>query len=306
MAVLRSRAAASLLASPLLSGCLTAPKGMHSFLAHANPQAPQTPVAQSDPPGTSDHVITAASEMDPSAPVPQDAQPAVPITFQLVCYQLKVPIGTVSRNEAFWKRIDEQCMDPSRYDLVRRNGIRIGEASVSEFDHIRDMLDHHPGSGRAMGTLAPDAKNIELEMKKNIVFQTVNYYDDNNQLCGRTFDQCENILNLSYQRMPHTIGDMRLAITPMVRSMRKHIEFTEMNQEVEVQYTSPEKFYLSLIVDLPMNKFLVVAPSYDANLPTLLGHQFFVENDPSEQMEQVLIFVAQPFRLDERQRTESK
>jgi hypothetical protein len=284
---------------------MASPKGTHSFLVNTQSQAAQTASQQNDPSAQSDRVITASAMEDAGVITPKDAQPTVPVVFELVCYQLKVPVGTVSRNEEFWKRIDEQCLDPARYDLVRRNGIRIGEASVSEFNHIRNLLDQNPGTGRTMGTLAPDAKNIELEMKKDIPFETVNYYDDNNQLCGRSFDASENVLNLSYQRTPRKIGDMRLALTPMVRSLRKHMEFTAMNQEEEITYTAPEKFYLSLIVDLPMDKFLVVAPSDNADVPTILGHQFFVKDDPSEQMEQVLIFVAQPYRLEE-QTTASK
>jgi hypothetical protein len=272
---------------PVLAGCAAAPK---------------QPAQQSSLPAAAeskDGVITAAAMIDTDSSAPRDAQPAVPLVFQLVCYQITVPIGAVSRNEEFWKRIDEQCIDPGRYDLLRRNGMRIGEAPVSEFENIRRLLDQHPASGRSMGTIGADARNIELDMNKDVPFQTVCYYNDNNALSGRSFDKCQNIMNISYQRTPRTLGEMRLAITPMVRSLRKRLEFTAMNEEMEIKYVAPQKFYLNIIIDLPMDRFLVLAPSDSADLPTLIGHQFFVKDEPAEQMEQVLIFVAQPFRLDD-------
>jgi hypothetical protein len=92
---------------------------------------------------------------------------------------------------------------------------------------------------------------------------------------------------------------MRLTVAPMVRSLKKRLEYTAKNEEIEIQYVAPVKFYVNIEADLPMDKFLVLAPSDTAELPTIIGHQFFVKDDPTQQMEQVLIFVAQPFRIDD-------
>src|SRR5436190_8736987 len=81
------------------------------------PPTPQSSVTQSG--------IISAVQMEAPPGAPRDAQPTVPLVFQLVCYQLTVPVGTVSRNENFWKRIDETALDPARYDLLRRNGMRL-------------------------------------------------------------------------------------------------------------------------------------------------------------------------------------
>ena len=229
---------------------------------------------------------------------PKDAQPSVPMVFQLACYQIEVPVGTVSRNEAFWKRIDETVLDPARYDLLRRNGMRLGVAPVSEFENIRTMLLDTPVPAKVMGTLGPEAKNIELRMRGDIPFETISYFVNNNELASRSFDESENIFNISYRRTPRTLGDMRLTVAPMVRSTKKHLEYTAKDDTVEIQYVAPVKFYLNIEADLPMDKFLVLAPSDNAELPTIIGHQFFIKDEPAQQMEQLLIFVAQPFRID--------
>src|SRR6266542_3692986 len=45
---------------------------------------------------------------------------------QVDVYQLTVPYSTISRNEKFWKRIDETCVDVATSDVLFKNGIRVG------------------------------------------------------------------------------------------------------------------------------------------------------------------------------------
>jgi hypothetical protein len=257
-----------------------------------------TVLNQSTHADSKDGVISAV-QMDSPEGGPKDAQPNVPIVFQLVCYQLTIPAGTVSRNEDFWKRIDENVLSPGAYDLLRRNGMRIGEAPVSDLESLRNMLQEVDGSGKQMGTIGADVKNVELTMRKEVPFETVNYYGRNNELSGRTFDKSENIFNISYRRTPRKLDQMRLSLVPMVRSMKKRLEYTAKNDEIEISYIAPVKFYMDITVDLPMDKFLVLAPSDTSELPTIIGHQFFIQDQAAEQMETVLIFLAQPFRIDE-------
>jgi len=245
-----------------------------------------------------DNIINAV-QMEAPPGSPRDAQPTVPMVFQLVCYQISVPVGTVSKNEEFWKHIDETTMDPARYDLLQRNGMRLGTAPLSEFENIRTMLEDTPTHPKVMGTIGAEAKNFEVSMRAGIACETISYFGEGNVYNGQTFDASENIFNLSYRRTPRKLGEMRLSIAPMVRSLKKRLEYTAKNDAIEVSYVLPQKFYLNMEADLPMDKFMVLAPSDTSELPTVIGHQFFVKDDPAQQMEQVLIFAAQPFRVDE-------
>src|SRR5438105_4488134 len=130
--------------------------------------APPPPTPQS---GIASEKVISAVQMEAPPGAPRDAQPTVPMVFQLVCYQITVPVGTVSRNEAFWKRIDETSLDPARYDLLRRNGMRLGVAPVSELEGICTMLQDTPAPAKVMGTIGADAKNIELPMRSEIPFE---------------------------------------------------------------------------------------------------------------------------------------
>src|SRR5436190_22016106 len=122
----------SLIALALLSGCIDEKKRVTP--------PPPTPVS-----GTTHDNIISAVQMEAPPGSPRDAQPTVPMVFQLACYQLSVPVGTVSRKEDCWKHIDENALDPARYDLLRRNGMRLGVAPMSEFETLRAMLQDTPG-----------------------------------------------------------------------------------------------------------------------------------------------------------------
>src|SRR3954468_15231941 len=117
------------------------------------PPTPQSAMAQGG--------IISAVQMEAPPGAPRDAQPTVPLVFQLVCYQITVPVGTVSRNEDFWKRIDETALDPARYDLLRRNGMRLGVAPVSDIEQLCATLQDSPTPAKVMGTIGPEVKNME-------------------------------------------------------------------------------------------------------------------------------------------------
>jgi hypothetical protein len=231
---------------------------------------------------------------------PRDAQRAVLILFQLEVYRLSLPMGSISRNEAFWKRIDEHAVDVATYDLLYRNGVRIGRAPYSEWGHFRKMIENTPGTASHMSTAGVNAKNIEMEMRRAVAAQDIFYFDSRNESVGRTHFHSANIISISFQPAPRKPGEVRLALCPVVRSLRKRLEFTRLNEEQEIQYVANERLYdLNIETDLPLEHFLVIAPSEEATWKTSIGQRFFVLDDAAEQMEQVLLVLAQPYRLDE-------
>src|SRR5688500_11404125 len=55
---------------------------------------------------------------------------------RLEVLQLVVPLGAVSRSEEFWKHVEEQRIDVGTYDLLRKNGWRLGIAPTSEWNYF--------------------------------------------------------------------------------------------------------------------------------------------------------------------------
>ncbi len=211
---------------------------------------------------------------------------------QVDVYQIAVPFGAVSRSEEFWKRIDEQTVDIATYDLLLKNGMRVGLGSTAEWSYFKGIIDQYPAKARQCAATGGDSGAVELLMKAGINFQNIFYLNDQNVLYGRTFDQCENAIGVSFQLAPRKPGTVRISVCPLVRSKRKRFEVSVRNVEREIKYVAPENLYdLNLITDVPLDGFLVIAPSEHAKLPSSLGSTFLVGGTISERFEQVLLLV---------------
>src|SRR4051812_29717255 len=254
--------------------------------------------------GTSAAKPAAQTALAPSASIfasPLAAQPQHMLTSgrpepmtvqQLDIYQIVVPMGAVSRSDEFWKRVDEQTVDIATYDLLLKNGMRVGIANNSEWPYFKAIIDQHPTKSRQCSAAGGDGGAVEMVLKEKINFENVFYLNDTNQVFGRTYEHCENAVGISYQPAPRKPGTVRISVCPLVRSLRKHFEVTFRNEEREIQYVAPENLYdLNLITDVPLDGFLVIAPSDHARIPSSLGSSFLVGGNISERFEQVLLLV---------------
>jgi hypothetical protein len=236
-----------------------------------------------------------AKSREPFASVPRLSRGDIPTAVQVTIYQLSVPYGTVSRNEKFWKRIDETVVDVTTNETLFKNGIRVGEAPTSEWDYFKNIMEENPAVTRINSLVSMDGKTVELPMRKEVQRQDLFYFDNANMLHGRSFDACENIITMVLQPAPRKRDTVRLTMCPVVRSMRKRLEYSSRNEEKgEIVYAAPEHLYdLNLRVDIPIDTFFVVAPSGEATWPTSVGNGFFVHDGAAERMETVLLMVPQ-------------
>jgi hypothetical protein len=230
---------------------------------------------------------------------PRDARAAMPLMYHLDIYQLTVPYGTVSHNEQFWKRIHEQSVDVPTYDLLYKNGVRVGQAAIGEWDYFRDIIEENPASSSRTSVMGIQPRTIELEMKTNVPFQDIFYFDRSHVLVGRSFEISQNILSLTFEPAARRSDEVRVSLVPVVRSARRRLEVRGSGPDRQIQYVNPERLFdLNLLVDLPTDSFLVVAPSTDGQWPTSIGNRFLVVDGASERFEQVLLLVPQVHRLE--------
>ena len=283
------RVALPLIAVAAISGCAAKPAGPTS-----------QPVAEGTLPGVV-HLIDApppagAAEEDR----PKDAQRQVPAIIQMEIYQLSLPFGTLSQNEEFWKRIDEQCVDVATYDLLFKNGIRVGRAPGGEWPYFSELISSYPVHVVKTGVSGIEVKAVELEMKRDVAEQTLFFYDARNMLSGRTYEKCENLLSISFQPAPRKPGQVRVAMCPTVRTLRRKLEYTVMNDELpEIRLTFPERLYdLNLRADVPLDNFLVIAPSSEGKWPTSVGNAFLKKDGAAERLEQVILLVPRPYLIE--------
>ena len=222
---------------------------------------------------------------------------------QLDIYKLEVPYGAISRSEEFWTHIDEQQVDVGTYDLLRKNGWRLGTAPHSEWGYFKDIIDAYPASAKpfslAAGAGAAGA-NMELPLKKGVMYQVINYFNDDNRLHGLSFDDCDNLLNISVHQLPRKPGAARVTVCPTVRSQKRRYEVTRRGEEREIRYVHPERLYnLNLQSDIAAGDFLVIAPSPEGRWETSLGAAFLVADGPAERKEQVLLLVPKVVTFEE-------
>ena len=214
-------------------------------------------------------------------------------------YHLTLPLGSVSRSDEFWKRVDEQGVDIGTYDLLQKNGFRVGVAPAAEWGYFKAILEQYPAvTKHTTSVSAGDSGSIELEMKKGIDSQYLFYLSDDNVLRGRSYDRCENLLSVTFQAAPRKPGQVRVTMCPVVRCTRGEFQITVTNAEREYEYVKPERLYdLNLCCDVPVNGFLVVAPSTMAKWSATLGNAFLVDGGAAERFEHLLLMVPRPTHL---------
>ena len=234
-----------------------------------------------------------------------DAPPAMTLVFQVDVYQLSFPSGTYSLNEEFWKHIDEQCVDVTTYDLLYKNGLRVGVAPMSELKSFEHYMQGVVPAQR-LNVRATEVRNIEIEARKDLPEETIFSFDTTSATPpGRSYDRCDNIINLSFTPAPRKQGQLRVTLCPMVRSHRKHLEFSLTNEVREIEYVSPEYLYdLNIRADVPRDGFLILAPSeFAAARATSVGRAFMTREEPTQRTEQVLLVIPHPFRVPDDQAT---
>ena len=275
----------ALLALHVAAGCATVPK-----------PAPATRPTEDVGPNSFQSIAPTAAR--PAADA-LDARPGFTQAYVIHVFRLSVPANFVSGNAAFWKPIDETAVDPGTYDLLYKNGVRVGTAPMSEFDAARTLL---AGAMDAKGAkrsdvLATRAQQVEVEMKTNLPEQILFYFESaatGTAAVGRTYGECDNVFYLAFQPVPRTPDEVELSITPAVKTHRKQMQFTVRGNEQEITYASPESLYpLNLRVDLPLDRFMVVAPSPGAQQETSIGRAFLTQDDPTQRRESVLVIVPQ-------------
>ncbi|HVT89530.1 MAG TPA: hypothetical protein VHD56_11805 [Tepidisphaeraceae bacterium] len=234
--------------------------------------------------------LTRVSTMAPDAPE------VLPVIFHVDIFLLSLPKGSYSANEDFWKRIDENCVDPATSDLLYKNGMRIGVARNTEIEHFAKFItDLVPK--QKFSLTAPEIKEMEFDLKTGLPSQTLFHFDRTNTVIGRSFDGCDNLLRVSFEPAMRKPGQLRMTICPAVRALRKKLEYTERNNEMEFQTVTPEAIYdLNCRADIPPDSFLIITPSPDAARPTSIGHAFFMKQAAAEELEQIVLVIPKPIK----------
>jgi hypothetical protein len=292
------RVIGSALCATVLIGCAAKPKAAPSSAAEMTVQAPGAPA---DAPVFANQITASASAANAPAPIPARRR-----VVKMDVFQLHIPLGAISRSEEFWKHIDEQRVDVGTYDLLRKNGWRTGIAPTSEWNYFLDIIENYPASPKPTSlSAAPGGggASLELTMSKGIPYQVLSYFDDENRLLLRSYEECENLINISLQQAPRKPGEARVSVCPTVRGTYRRYQMVQGEKggtEREFRYERPQRLYdLNCQVDVPVDHFFVLAPAPEVKWKTSLGQTFLVQNGGADRYEQVLLLVPRVEEFEE-------
>ena len=220
---------------------------------------------------------------------PHDAHPPLPLVYSVDVYDFVLPVDAVSRNEEFWKKVNESSVDVGTYDILYKNGFRVGEIPIAEWEAFGKLVDERKGKKTVVSGIAQ--RQIELPMRERVPQQTIFYFDRRGEVAGRSFELSRNVMYFSFETTPRRPGEVRLSMTPAVIGQIKKPRFsiTPGKPDGEIIMTAEERFYdINLRADLPLTHFLIIATSPEARYDNCLGRLFMTVDDPSQIMEHVI------------------
>ena len=251
--------------------------------------------AKSDPGRQPPRAVDASRDpaRDPARVSPSmEPSPAELTYLALRVYTIRVPFGEVSRNREFWRRIDEQSVDPGTYDVLWANGVRVGGAPVSELSHLEAVLGSTRADRMDLVARQPGRQSRELPLAGNVGETTLFWFDAAKRHQGRTFQNCEAALALAFEPTPGRTQSARVSLTPVVRSRSPRIVVTPHGDDYTVTESKETTLLdLRLKADVPIGEFLVVAPSDELGWETSVGRQFFCREAGGELWETVYVIV---------------
>jgi hypothetical protein len=272
-------------ASAILAGCLV---GLLQFGCLPPPPPPPPPLPP-PPPGA--HVITG----DSVPPAQNDSGPSLTSTGAMapLIYKLQMPFGANSRDNSFWKLVDEDVVDVPTEQRLVLNGIRVGRGKVADWPTYLKILTNEEaiktGQGQILAQTAyGDAK---YPMTDTIPEELLFIYDEHG-LTMRSFNNCANEFSMAFDWAPRKPRTIRITICPVVEAMETRSDFSMSDNPPPVRVLDRENFYhLNLRADIAPGEFMILGTSPETADENRVGSRFLTLNGPSKRFEEVLIIV---------------
>ena len=231
---------------------------------------------------------------------PEDPPLILKPQVNLSIVRVAVPAGSVSRGDAFWRRVDEQGgIDVATYEVLYKNGMRVGQAPLGELENFTRLLESLSGRTPEPAVFAAaGTRGIELSMCKNVQDAVLYDFDARDVMTIKSYEDCDLFLNLEFGAAPRKPNEMRISFVPAVRTLRRRIVPIGEAEVREFEVKAAEKYFnLNVKADVPLDKFLILAPSPESRSVMSLGHAFLTRDGGTERVEEVLLLIPQALRV---------
>lgn len=213
-----------------------------------------------------------------------------PQVILVYLYQFKTPYGFVSKNDKFWKFVDEDAVDVPTYDLLYRNGLRIGRVADANRGKLLGILDQQSSLVQFGWFSTVSGKDgLPVDMTTQFTDQLL-FVLDNHGITGRWYDLSKDRFSFAFQWERHRESVVRVTICPVVRTQRQRFNYAASDDPEAQSLVQDENLYdLLMRADLSSDEMLVLAPSPDADDPYRVGSRFMIRDGPTDRLEQILI-----------------
>ena len=115
-------------------------------------------------------------------------------------YQLQTPFGANSRDDAFWKLVDEDAVDVPTGRMLNYNGLRAGRGRVADWPRFLKILEKESALKVSESRmLASSAIGDALLNMSDVLPEELLFIYGDHGLTMRSFDDCQNQLSLAFQ-----------------------------------------------------------------------------------------------------------
>jgi len=210
-------------------------------------------------------------------------------------YHLQMPLGANSRDDAFWKLLDEDVVDVPTNLNLNRNGLRVGRGRVADWpEYLKLLIAESAIEIEKIEYAAGWSFEDALQPMSDILPEELLFIYDDHGLTMRSFDDCQNLLSLKFQWAPRKPRTIRLTICPVIEAWRTRRDYSLSDDPPAVKYLERLNYYdLHFTADIAPGEFLAVGTTTATEDPNRIGSRFLTCDGPNQRYEELLILVGQ-------------
>ena len=227
------------------------------------------------------------------------AQTPVALVTHFDVLRVDVPFGTVSTSGKLWNHIDEDVLPPETIALLQRNGLRIGRGRPESWPPVKALLDAIRGAVSSEHSL--EIRNpypLILEMDQAAHDQTLFVYRRDGTLMGETRPASRNRFRIAHAMNIDRMDEVLLEVVPEVREGRPRRQWqrTEQGHELVPVFRGRILGELAARVAVPPGYFVLIGPSPEAAMSSLVGGAFLSREVEGKRVETLLFITPRLFR----------
>ena len=233
------------------------------------------------------------SELSPGElPKPDDQ-----LIAHLELVDITAPAGAISTDPRFWQIVGDRTLDPQWQGFLSGNGIRAGLVERPAWGELKGVFDRYSVSSQQTNIRGTGRGEIACN---SVAELSLFFFDRLGRLHGRTYDDAQCVWGITFAPNPAKPGYVTVEMCPVVRSMRRQMQFNRLGGEYELKYVQPESLYdLGLKLDVPLGMILVLAPTAKPSNSSI-GYNFLLKQEPSRVAERVLLLWPRMYRFNQK------